>query len=383
MAVVSVKTLHDGWTGEFAASGTPGFKVVYLVEVDDPKDGNYTVVNAAGLPKLGSIYRVGNDYGADIQLKTFSTKPVGGTRNLWHVTASYGSMAEDWKGARRDGTDGFDDEGKPTENPLLYSVSMTVSTTRVSRDATRGTYLGKVTDDAGGGRGNLDNSGGFNEGKVPPKPHKFVKVDADGEITNGRALTNSVFRPFDPPPQIEYNRTNVKIQWNQHNTPNKMLTFVNSINSRPLTINVFYPWDDEFGDEDWSVGHVYIPRYAGRILGLSATPSKMNGIGYHDCEIEIEIDRLYTWRLDILDRGYANLELSSFYSDDPNKGVPKTSSDVSSDGFASREPVLLDGNGQALNVEKYDGVFIRYGVYPELNWEPFLAQAKLLKDMDN
>tara|TARA_R110000824_G_scaffold48699_1_gene137277 strand:+ start:3748 stop:4896 length:1149 start_codon:yes stop_codon:yes gene_type:complete len=382
MAVVSVKILHDGWTGEFAQSGTAGFKVVYLVEVDDPKDGNFIVSTAAGLPRIGDAYNVGSDHSNSIRLKSFSTQPVAGTRNLWQVSANYGSMGEDWKGARRDGTDGFDDEGKPTDNPLAYAVSMSVSTTRVARDATRGTYLGKVTD-ANGGRGALDNVGGFNDGNVPPQPHNFVKIDADGEITNGRAITNSVFRPFDPPPQIEYNRTNVKIKWNQHNTPNRMLTFVNSINSRALTINVIYHWDDEFGDNDWSTGHVSIPRHAGRIMGLSASPSMINGIGYHDCEIEIEIDTLYTWRIDVLDRGYANLELDSFFSNAPNKGVPKTSSDVSVDGFASREPVLLDGNGQALNVAKYDGVFLRYGVYPELNWGAVLADPKNLKDMDN
>lgn len=382
MAVKSVKIMHDGWTGSFAWGGTPGFKVVYLVEVDDPKDGNFIVSKAKGLPKLGDAYKVGKDHSQFIRLKSFSCQPVAGTRNLWEVSANYGSMDEDWRGAVRDGTEGFDDQGKPTENPLAYAVSMSMSTTRVARDAMRGTYIGQIKDDKSGKRGNLMSTG-FNGGNVPPTPHKFVTVDKDGEITNGRAITNSVFRPFDPPPQIEYNRINVKIKWNQHDSPRKMLGFVNSINSKQLTINVTYNWADEFGDAEWSTGSVYIPQYAGRIMGLSASPSMVNGIGYHDCEIEIEIDKLYTWRIDILDRGYARLEPSSFFSDSPDHGIPKTSSDVSVDGFASREAVLLDGMGQALNVEDYEGVFLRYGVYPEFNWEPFLGQAKNLKELDD
>ena len=95
MAVVSVKTLHDGWSGSFPFDDAPTFSVVYLVEVDDPQDGNITVVSASGIPQLGSAYRVGEDFRADCLLKSLSTSPVAGTRNLWQVTASYGKKEKE------------------------------------------------------------------------------------------------------------------------------------------------------------------------------------------------------------------------------------------------------------------------------------------------
>ena len=204
-------------------------------------------------------------------------------------------------------------------------------------------------------------------------------------VLNGKSITNSVFRPFDPPAQVEYNRLNVRLNWNQLNSPRRLLGYVNSVNSKYLIINIFYHWDDEHGIDRASSGQVHIPPYAGRIMGLSVSPNKTNGIGFHDCELEIEIDKLYTWRLDVLDRGYASMDTVASFSTTAGAtpGIVVTDSDVTQDGFAAREPVLLDGAGQALNVEEKDGVYLRYGIYPEYDWRDVsIHRPSRLRDLD-
>jgi len=378
MAVVSVKTLHDGWSGSFTFREVPAFSVVYLVEVDDPEDGNILVVDADGIPKIGSAYSVGQDFHAGVRCKSLSTAPVAGTRNLWQVTASYGKSEK----GDDDPTDGITEDGEPTDDPLKFAVSMSYSSTRVTRDAIIGTYLGQWHEN---GAGSIYVQQGFNAGNAPPKFHNEVECDADGNINNGRAITNSVFRPFDPPPQMEYNRMNVKIRWNQLNSPRKILPYINSVNNKHLVMNVFYHWDDEFGIGRASSGQVHIPQYTGRIMGITVTPNKTNGIGFHDCELEIEIDKIFRWRLEILDRGYATLNADkSFSTSAGGTGVPVTGSDITEDGFANREPVLLDGKGQELVVTDQDAVYVQYGVYCEYDWHDIdLNEPKRLKDLDN
>lgn len=103
-------------------------------------------------------------------------------------------------------------------------------------------------------------------------------------------------------------------------------------------------------------------------MGLTTSPARRNGIGYHENELEIEVDKLYTWRMDILDRGYATINKEkTFSSYATGTGLPVTDADVTEDGFANREPVLLDGQGGALSVEG-DAVYLRYGIYPEMDW---------------
>ena len=363
MSVVSVKTLHDGWTGSFTLKEMPTFTVVYLVEVDDPQDGNITVIDAAGIPRPGDPYQVGQDFHALSTCKSLSSAPVAGTRNLWQVTASFGKPEKE---EDDDPTDGITEDGEPTEDPLKFAVSMSISSTRVTRDAVMGTYLGQLRE-IDGVAGNLD-AVKFAAGK--PAVHLGVTHNQwkNPTITNGRAITNSVFRPFDPPPQVEYNRTNLRIKFNTLNSPKRIIPYINSVNSKSIFINVHYRWDDEHGQDRASTGQFWIPEFAGRIMGITTNPSSRNGIGYHENELEIEVDKLYTWRLDILDRGYATTNDDKSFSSNAGSGVPVTDSDVSEDGFANREPLLLDGRGQALNVEEMDAVYLRYGVYPEMDW---------------
>tara|TARA_R110002167_G_scaffold93782_2_gene251032 strand:- start:1975 stop:3123 length:1149 start_codon:yes stop_codon:yes gene_type:complete len=380
MAVVSVKTLHDGWSGTFSGKGTPSFNVVYLVEVDNPQDGNNFVVDAVGIPQFGDAYSVGNDIQIAARCKSLSTSPVSGTRNLWQVTAQFGVPEQEKD--EDDPAEGVTQDGKETDDPLKFAVSMSTSTSRVSRDAILGTYVGQLREAEGiAGKLETGNDAEFMDGM--PQIHLGVSTDwTQKQITNGRPITNSVFRPFDPPPQVEYNRQNISIKFNTLNNPHELEKYINSVNSTGLRMVVNYKWGDEFGD-DRAVSHkVDVPAYAGRILGLQTSPAMIGGIGYHENVLEIEVDRLYTWRLDILDRGYAttNKEKSSRY--EKGVGMVVTDTPASNDGFANREPVLLDGHGEQLLEAENNAVYLRYGIYPELDWKVIgLQQPRRLQDL--
>jgi hypothetical protein len=72
--------------------------------------------------------------------------------------------------------------------------------------------------------------------------------------------------------------------------------------------------------------------------------------------------------MDVLDRGYATLNMEQSFPTAGIDGVTVTDGDVTEDGFGNREPALLDGKGQKLNVKISDGCFLRYGIYPEMEW---------------
>jgi len=361
MSVVSVKTIHDGWTGTHTKDELPSFTVVHLVEVDDPEDGVILVTNAVGIPQIGSPYATGNDAHAFTTCNSIGASPVSGTRNLWQVTCSFGHK----KPEQSDPTDGTDVDGNPTDNPLEFAVSMTMGTSRVTRDGTAGAYIGQLTE-VDGQAWVFNPNAHFWEFK--PANQVEAKADRNGKIINSIPVTNSVFKPFDPPPQIEYNRENVKIKFNTQNTPERIKKYINSVNSKEIFISCLYRWTTVDADGLAAFANVHIPPYAGRIMGIQTTPARRNGVAYHENNLEIEIDRLYTWRMDILDRGYSQVDVVKTKEYQKGQGYIARKSTVTSDGFEDREPTLLDGHGEELDVLVRSGVFLRYALYPELDW---------------
>jgi hypothetical protein len=105
-----------------------------------------------------------------------------------------------------------------------------------------------------------------------------------------------------------------------------------------------------------------------------------NGVGYFRCNLELEIDPLYGWRLDILDRGYSvkdnTLESDGSYT----VGKAKVITDEA--GNPLKEPSLLDGHGELLDHENFDAVYLQYAVYPEIDFRGLnIHQPQLLKNI--
>lgn len=345
MAVTSVKILHNGWTGSASASSGIEFNVVYQVEVSDKNDGPLVVLQDDELPSIGQIYEVGNDFDPFAFVKSLSPSPMG--EKIWQVVVNYGPAIPEGEGSSNGvSTEGLDEEGKPTDDPLEIAARISVSSVLAKRAAQHGAYFGRVEENLDGNY--ILNADGFGGGKPPVPVNGKTTPDGKGGIEDKTPITNSVFTPYDPPPEIDYTRTRITISMNLKLPPFDWKRYVNSINDT----NIWF--QDAFGDTV-----AIAQKFCAKVMGVSYQERILNGETFWATEVDILVDDLFTWRLDILDRGYC---------DTTNEGVSEGATKkniVDKNGLPLAEPVLLNGQGAQLDIEKDSAVYLRYGVYPE------------------
>ena len=124
-----------------------------------------------------------------------------------------------------------------------------------------------------------------------------------------------------------------------------------------------------------------VAKYTAKIQGVDVTPMQSDGIGYFSVSVDIEIDELYGWRLDILDRGYSELD-ETIEPDGSYPAPGKTKVITDEAGNALKEPTLLDGHGRRLNPKQLDAVYLTYAVYPEIDFRDLkIHQPQLMKNL--
>jgi hypothetical protein len=385
MAVTSVKVSHDGWSGSADIKEGYTFNVTYLAEVDDPQDGVYEVLSSPKMPTIGSAYEVGNDKYYLTALSNLSASPVSGTRNLWEIVGTYGRIKPD------------DDDEEPItkekpkkktakeDDPTEWPTIVTLNTTRVSRAAQFGVYMGQKRYVKGRNQNQdvaltVGNAGTFNLRARLPQPQAEVK-DFAGDITNDIAITNSNFKPFDPAPEIDYTRYNVNIAFRTVNYPEALIYSINHINNDSFLINHLLETEDDNGNPRILHTQFGVAKYTAKIQGVDVTPMQSDGIGYFSVSVDIEIDELYGWRLDILDRGYSELD-ETIEPDGSYPAPGKTKVITDEAGNALKEPTLLDGHGRRLNPKQLDAVYLTYAVYPEIDFRDLkIHQPQLMKNL--
>ena len=357
MAVTSVKILHNGWSGSETAGAGITFNVTYQVEVDDRNDGPLIVLNAddgtTRVPIVGDSYRVGNDVDPFAFVKSVAPTPVA--EKVWNVAVTFGPLepSESPDGPEGQEPTGLDENQQPTDDPTEEAVIISVSAVNAKRAALRGAYIGHL--EAVGSKilpiDNVDFNGHGPPIPVPP----ITTPDGKGGIINKTAITNSVWTPFDPPPEIDYSQIRVSISMNLRIAPVDWLNYVNSVNTIAI-------------DFRNAIGDIlaFAEPFACRCMAVSYAPRIKNGFLFYATDIEFLIDNLFTHRLDILDRGYCETS---------NKGVSEDATTknniVDENGLPLAEPVLLDGHGNQMDVSALDAVYLRYAVYPEFdfnNW---------------
>ena len=122
--------------------------------------------------------------------------------------------------------------------------------------------------------------------------------------------------------------------------------------------------DNDGNDKDL-VTKFFIPKYCMKILGVQTQAKELNGIGFFDVTVDTEVDLLFGYRLNILDRGYS-ISKNDYDPEDPEYDNPFGSTPIIDEsGNRTAEPVLLDGHGKAVNLRDNAAVFLEYGVYPE------------------
>lgn len=367
MAVTSVTVSHEGWTGSADIREGRKYQVTYIVQVNDPQDGADSILSSSLMPSVGSSYDVGNDRDDRAALKSIALTPQSGSRNLWTAVATYEKVKpeEGDDGSPTEGTNA--ETGEPEPDPTLWAANLQFSTVRVSRAAEWGAYFGQRRFTK------QQNQAAFvplvrrsmNFKKGIPIIKDFARGDVQGRIINGVAITNSVFHPYDPAPEVDYSRINIRYNFNTDHFPTRYLKFVNAINRNAFTIDHSVTVKDEDDNDKDLITKFFVPKYCMKILGCNVQAKSVNGIGFFDVTVETEVDTLFGYRLNILDRGYSTTA-DGYKADDPAYENAFSSTPILDEhGQRSSEPVLLDGNGEPLNLEENAAVYLEYGVYPE------------------
>ena len=367
MAVTSVTVSHEGWTGSADIREGRKYQVTYIVQVNDPQDGADSILSSSLMPSVGSSYDVGNDRDDRAALKSIALTPQSGSRNLWTAVATYEKIKPE-EGDDGSPTEGTNPEtGEPEPDPTKWGAMLTWSTVRVARAANWGAYLGqrhftKEQNQAQGQVPLVRNSFNFQEGL--PKVQNFAMGNMFG-VSNGIPITNSVFHPYDPPPEVDYTRIKLNYQFNTDHFPVKFMDWTNTINRHEFTIDHSITVKDEDDNDKDLITRFVVGAYSMKILGVTCQAKTVNGIGYFDVGVETEIDEMFTYRMNILDRGYAT-QKDGDRADDPNYDNPFGSEPIT-DGNGNRtaEPVLLNGRGKQLDLRDNAAIYLEYGVYPE------------------
>ena len=367
MAVTSVKISHEGWSGAADIREGRKYSVSYIIQVDNPQDGADTILSSSLMPTVGSSYDVGNDRDDRAALKSLSVSPVAGSRNLWTATGTFEKIKPE-EGDDGDPSSGKNAEtGEPEPDPTKWASMLSFSTLRVSRAAEQGAYFGqrRYTKNQNQAQQVPLSKTSMNFKEKVPKVQSFAKADNNGRIINSVAITNSVFHPYDPPAEVDYTRINIKYNFNSDHFPQKYIKWVNTINRNAFTINHSVTVTDNDGNDKDLVTKFFIPKYCMKILGVQAQAKELNGIGFFDVTVDTEVDLLFGYRLNILDRGYS-ISKNDYDPEDPEYDNPFGSTPIIDEsGNRTAEPVLLDGHGKALNLNDNAAVFLEYGVYPE------------------
>ncbi|QGJ70610.1 Hypothetical protein PBC10988_23080 [Planctomycetales bacterium 10988] len=89
MAVISVEPSMDEWTGDRSKGFKRNFSYPLLVECDSPKDGPLTIWRDSRIPRIGSVYELGNDRDPGSRLVKILPKRESNSSRHWKVMLQY------------------------------------------------------------------------------------------------------------------------------------------------------------------------------------------------------------------------------------------------------------------------------------------------------
>lgn len=198
------------------------FQIVFKVTTDNRSDGAVVVINAAGLPRLGDPYNIGNEFDSGSTVTGIVADETDDSLNIWEVTVTYSSVQDK-------------DDDRPL-NPLARDPVVKLTFTNV-REVARGL---------------------FNTQSPPPPP-------AGGVSFYDTALSNSAGEIFDPPPERDRSRPVISIVRNEEFIkPTALMDFADTVNSidflgaPPRTVKMAAPTADLLKENDqqfWQVGY--------------------------------------------------------------------------------------------------------------------------------
>ena len=329
MSVTSVSEDRESRSGSKSLNGMRTYTRVYIVMTDDIDDGPKTILASSDLPDIGDYYSAGNDTDRDATLERMTP-----TRNK--------------------------------DNPKRWAIKCDYATQAPS---------------GGGNNGGSITRGSELDRAEPPTVEityaHYVEVAQKGRrVKNGRtydwgAITNSALVPFvDPPIEKDVARTVIRIsRFLPSFNANVGSGLVNTINKQTFRIS-------------WHGLDAVFFKHELKLQSLSARERIVGTRSYWRVEYELHYG---DWAARPLDMGFAAAGLDDDAGDphagntDLAKGIVDRKKLKDVDELTVTDPVLLDGEGGALDVDTLatNAVFLEYQIYKEKNWN----NTPIMRDM--
>lgn len=347
MSVVDHKKHWSGSTGPRRKGGVRQYAAVYFARTDDPQDQSFVVAqyfeDTVELPSIGDAYVYGNDNDPVAVCVEIDPQPAG--QNYWQVVCSYESSTPDTPS-------GNDEDGNPTDDPLLMACEVDVSiakfTAPVERAKIRGGFAGKALD-------------------AWPLGTEIKPMNSAGTV-------------IVPPIEKDVARIVLRVSKNEALFPrDEALAYQDAVNNDALLLTC----------RVGNVVHVIadLDQYQGKVEGVSGRLRLGPTGAYWNVTREVHINR-NGWRYEHLDEGIHfaardgddDLRGGKFGAVDDNgdpvagvvslAGRPSVVRAVDAYGVPIDEPVPLDGDGAPL--DPGDAlVWLSFQIYDELPFANF------------
>jgi hypothetical protein len=325
--------LHwNGSTGAHARDTGATYTAVWRLTTDNGLEQAQTIINwfRANVVELGDPYSYAADTGATEALaERIRARRYLKGRFVWEVQVDYAPPSEE---------SGVDEDGNPEPNPLNWRPKIFVNTVQYQRLVEESTFLG-----------------GFNGLAATLLPNDTKTMPC-----------NSAMIPYEPALERDDSRTTVRIVRN------------------------FLAWDGDEAEDvcDTVNASEFSFNYQGFTMTCEERTAKIrewgaglrsvNGIEFWESEMVLDRDKR-GWAVEVADRGFHARAIAgdpdgrggSISAADLIPGVPKVRRLVDNDETPISTPVLLDGNGQPLDVS-YPPVKAVYGKW--LHYEEYEHQ---------
>lgn len=310
------------WTGSTGSAQreplSEQYTTVWRVFSDDPQDQARTVLVwfVTNVDNLGSVYSYAGDSAGFARLNRLRAKRVGDSRLVWEVTGEYATVEDE---------ESEDNNGNPTDDPTQFRPRIWTTTAQYTQPVVEAYYHGGYHGTA------------------------HAKLGPPGNLT---AVCNSALQPFVPPPERDESRFLIHVQRNFFDFDADLAeAWLNNLNSSPLTII----WFNQSGGRFIKT----IERWQARVREYTGQLRRQNAVDFWEHTLTLDI-RQPNWLDRLLDRGLHGRRLAG----DPDGhggivsarrsvlvGAPKIERFKGPDGTPTAEPVLLDGDGQPLDLE--------------------------------
>ncbi len=313
MSIVAVTERPDSPQGDFDLN-KHSLTRKFLVQSNDVNDGPLTVGSAAGIPKLFSLYRFGNENHLYARLRHIDCERIQPGSLYWEVTCKYETPADEEGGNKAGGVE-REKEGQ-NDQPLLMLPEIETSFETYQEVVW---YVYNAT----------------------------TKALEPCKASNGQV--------FDPPPTRDRSRLNLTITRNEDISTPVLATAV----AYQDAVNSDYWWGLAPGT--WKVQAITVHR---------ETKQLSNGSIFPYLRVSYKFQARQTWDTQLLDAG-------TYYKNDLG-GAPPVVQKIrflTTDGHPTTGP--LDGHGNKL-AEGATPVFLTFRFYPRLPFGNLLLPQSFL-----